>query len=216
MTNSGNPYQGIPTIGGYQYLNPFYLRQQEEERRKRELEAYNNQANIWKRLLKAGANFCGNEINEDELNERFSIEHRQKVQEEMSHFELLGQLQEQAMREQLYYEQKAKERIEEIKQANEEINSKGYTLYSWLIGPETDKYIETIKQRNSKQDVAKLYDPNGYSKLLGIHNNSYQALNQNVTIDDMEIGLPPQLRSSEAARRRQKFMEAILSTDKGW
>lgn len=232
--NNGTSYSSyggsVPTIGsigamGYntqynyynQYMNPFYIRQQEEARRRMLQEKQQNQIDIWKKLTKIRNDVYGYDYNEEEVINGFKESINQYKQDRYnesvmeSHRNIILKCKEQFDLAQQRQEQIEREREERLNaQYNTESSKK--TLYQWLHEDAQQRYMEAQYDKliYEKHNVSNVYDSNGYKELLGIHNSSFASLNPNVTIDDMEISisLPERLRR-ERDIRRQQFAEAI-------
>lgn len=229
-----SPYQNAPTIGsiggyGYQqypqyqtgyynqYFNPYYLRQQQEAQRRLEIQEANNQADIWSRLINCRNSFFGyEESKEDIINQ---IRDRAVIQQQMDSDEQFMNSIHQISQATQQKKAEAKamqdniERQREVMQEQEPQEVK--SLYQWLKEDGSRRYRESQYAEMYKQqrNVSKLYDSSAYNNLLSTHDSvfsSYNALNRNVNIDDMEIqvNLPEHLRR-ERDIRRQRFAESL-------
>lgn len=221
---NGTSYQSVPTIGsiggygyppnGYynQYFNPYYLRQQQELERKRQLEEAKNQANIWVMLTQCRNELFGyDQTDEDIMDQIKSIsavetqinsdeEFMQKVRE-ISQRADQARIQEQIMNENIKRQQQV--------MAEQPIENK--SLYRWLHEDAQERYMEHLySSMNSQNSTAELYDSNAYNNLLNTHDSVFNSLKRDVTIDDMEIQVSlPQKLKLERDIRRQKFAESI-------
>lgn len=222
---NGTSYQSMPTIGsiggygypsnGYynQYFNPYYLRQQQELERKRQLEEARTQANIWVRLAQCRNEAFGyNQTAEEIMDQISSIsateqqmnsdeEFMQKIHE-ISQRAYQSQLQEQAMRENIKRQQEV--------MASQPIENK--SLYRWLHEDAQERYMECLYTEMNRQqnNTSKLYDSGAYNNLLNTHDSVFNSLKKDVTIDDMEIQVSlPQRLKMERDLRRQKFAESL-------
>lgn len=213
----------IPTIGGGNYYNPFYAQQQFEARQKQQRELFEEQVKLWKMMSTAYYHYNGMEVPKEVkegLDRRFDINRYRNQRKDDGFFDELANIYQQAQQQEANYQQMMQRREEEFTKA---YNSKGeyddMTAYEWLSGPMTDRHIWAIEQESIQQqrkNVANLYDPNSYNRLLGIHESSFKSLNPSVNIDDMEIGLPEGLRNADRMKRRQAFLDSIMKTDKRW
>lgn len=219
------PYNGtIPTIGGgYNYYNPFYIQQQMRLQQQQQMQLFNQQVDLWRRMSTSYFNYLGKEVPEEYqkcLDRRFDIERYREQKKEDDFFNELANISYQIKQEELLQQQRLQQREEMIKKASEEKSEyDGMTAYEWLAGPMTERHVWALEQKalqNQRKNVANLYDPNSYNRLLGIHNSSFNSLNTNVNIDDMEIGLPPGLRNVDRMQRRQAFLDSIMKTEKAW
>ena len=216
---NGTAYQGIPTIGsigGYnnpyynQYLNPYYLRQQEEFRKKLEQQERENQAEIWKKLFRCEANAFGREtISDEEYDEYFKrlYAHQQQEAEDNRFMESINRITQQAAKN--YLDKQAREAAMTNQQNNQSQDNKSF--YEWLASDASERYLDSQYYEMAKQqkDTSVLYDSDHYHHVLGSHQSVFNALNPNVNIDDMEIqvNLPERIRTEREKRRRQFIME---------
>lgn len=229
--NNGTVYQSVPTIGniggysyspyqyaGYynQYFNPYYIRQQQEAQKRMAAQQAKEQMDIWASLMTASNNCLGyEEVPKEEMiqqmQERVLLHHQmEQDQEFVNHVNKISlasyqhEIEVQSMRE----ETKKKQQELEQARANEEPKS----FMQWLHEDAQERYMESQYELMYKQqrNTANLYNSNSYNQLLGTHDSVFNSLNQNVTIDDMEIqvSLPERLRQ-ERDIRRQKFAESI-------
>jgi len=85
----------------------------------------------------------------------------------------------------------------------------------------SEQYVQMLqdKEKDRQRDISKLYNNNDYHKLLNMNNKSGSYfnsifnggnMNNNVSIDDMEVSLPNHI-SNEYQSRRKQFLDAILS-----
>lgn len=230
--NNGTVYQNVPTIGnigGYQYplyqnagyynqyFNPYYIRQQQEAQRKMAIQQAQNQMNIWSKLIGASNQALGysSTSEEDILNqmkERAMFEQQMRQDQELvNHVNKISlaiqqrEVELQTMRE----NQRMKQEELEKSQANEEQKS----FMQWLHEDAQQRYMESQYDLLYKQqrNTTNLYNSNSYNQLLGTHNSVFNSLNQNVTIDDMEVQVNlPQRLKEERDIRRQKFAESLM------
>lgn len=227
---SGTAYQSVPTIGniggqynpyyGYnngmyynQYYNPFYIRQQQEMQRQMELQRQQENMKMWARLIKCRNNWYGDEMSDSQINDlltqtnQISYTYIQDEQFVNNCHDIITKAQQNFAKEQAE-EQKRLEYYK--KMAETPIESK--PLSQWLAEDAHDRFMQAqyATIRKQTRNTSKLYDTNGYHQLLNAHSNSYAALNQNVTIDDMEIQVNlPQRIKNERDLRRQRFAQAL-------
>lgn len=221
--NNGTAFNAVPLIGGYNYYNPYidpryYQKQQEELEKQRKLE-FDNQVAIWKTFIRSTDCYYGIETDEDQLNERFIIKEQEGYNDFLKQQELLNIVQ-AAKNQNAYYEQLEQNRLAQLQQVNSQKDeNEPKNLLEFLRGPATQRYIESLENKNQASRVIRnLYDQSAYSRLLGVHESTssmFNSLNQNVTIDDMEVKLPQYLKTEREIKRKQ-FMESILQQPKGW
>lgn len=229
--NNGTLYQSVPTIGnigGYQYplyqntgyynqyFNPYYIRQQQEAQKRLAMQEANNQMHVWSKLFRASNQALGyDDTSEEEMIEQMKKRaalHQQIIsdQEFVDHVNKISlaaqqrEIELQQMRENMQKQYEEQERMR--------ANEKPKSFMQWLHEDAQERYMESqyelmYTQQRSTQN---LYNSNSYNQLLGTHNSVFNSLNQNVTIDDMEIqvNLPERLRQ-ERDIRRQRFAESL-------
>lgn len=225
-TYGGTSYNGVPTIGdiggygynnGYynQYYNPWYARQQQEAQRQMQLQQQQTQINVWKRLIKCRDNAYGYHNTLDEIESQIldSIKEYQKMAADerfVNETHLIAQkCFESQMQEQVIQENIEKEKqIQQTTESQEEPKS----LYQWLHEDGQERYMQSqyAEMVHQRRNVSNIYDSNGYRELLGVHDSVFNSLNQEITIDDMEIqvALPEHLKH-ERDIRRQQFAAAL-------
>lgn len=222
MMNNGMSYQGVPTIGniggygypyqnGYynQYYNPYYIRQQQEAQRRMEIEQSRIQQDIWARLIQCRNNALGYEqVSQgeiiDSINQRVALQHQMYA--DAQYMNKIHEISAKAQ-QQLQIDSQPVQQVQTQQQQEEK------SLYRWLHedGQERLDSALNTEVRKSQRNVSNLYDSNSYQQLLSIHNNTYNSLNPNVSIDDMEIQVNlPQRLKMERDERRQRFAEALM------
>ena len=88
----------------------------------------------------------------------------------------------------------------------------------------TEQYVQMLldREKEKQKDISKLYNNNDYRKLLNMNKKSSNYfnsifngnnMNNNVSIDDMEITLPNHL-ANEYQTRRKQFLDAILNNNR--
>ena len=215
----------VPLIGGgFSYYNPYmdprYIRQQQEAERERQQQEYWNNAKAFKELIKSANTFNGVETDEEWLNKQFippDPDVYQKYVDEQQHQNTLQQI---AMlsRQKIEYEKQQEEARRKEYEAAEDHNE---SLYDFLRGTGREQYIKAVERRASNAgNIKNLYDKSAYARLLQVQegnpvNSPFSALNPLVTIDDMEISLPKSLQNERELKRKQ-FMESIMAQEKGW
>ncbi|MDE6946221.1 MAG: hypothetical protein K2P14_03440 [Anaeroplasmataceae bacterium] len=222
MMNNGMSYQGVPTIGniggygypyqnGYynQYYNPYYIRQQQEAQRRMEIEQSRIQQDIWARLIQCRNNALGYEqVSQgeiiDSINQRVALQHQMYA--DAQYMNKIHEISAKAQ-QQLQIDSQPVQQVQTQQQQEEK------SLYRWLHedGQERLDSALNAEVKKSQRNVSNLYDSNSYQQLLSIHNNTYNSLNPNVSIDDMEIQVNlPQRLKMERDERRQRFAEALM------
>lgn len=223
MTNNGMSYQGVPTIGniggygypyqqnGYynQYYNPYYIRQQQEAQRRMEVEQSKIQQDIWARLIQCKNNALGYEqIDQEEIIN--SINQRVALQQQMyADAQYMDKIHEISAKAQ----QQIQIDNQPIQQVQTQQRQEEKSLYRWLHEEGQDRLNSALNAevKKSQRNMSSAYNSAGYQQLLSIHNNTYNSLNPNVSIDDMEIQVNlPQRLKMERDIRRQKFAEALM------
>lgn len=223
---NGTSYQSNPTIGiigGYGYppngyynqcFNPYYLRQQQEYERRRQVELAKNQADIWVQLVKCRNAVMGDYQTDEEIMDR--IKYVASVQQQAnSDEEFMQKLHEINMRsfQSMYSEASIQENINHQQQVMSQEHVEEKSFYQWLHEDAQDRYMESqyAELNRQQRNTANLYDSNAYNRLLGTHNSVFNSLNKNVTIDDMEIQVSlPQHLKNERDIRRQRFAASII------
>lgn len=215
-------YSGMPTIGtyygyGYNNLNPMLLREQQLAEEKRRKEEERNNLNIWKMCITSSNTFYGYDTDQEELEDYLDMSKYNDMCQKLLYFDNMFyniiQYDNQYRMQEDYNRQQYLLAVEE---SNKQPQCED-TLLEFLRGSARERYIETLESKSYEQqrDVRDLYDSNAYSRLLGVHNQSYQSLSPNINIDDMEIKLPSELRN-ERDIRRQQFINAVIQNDKRW
>lgn len=227
---NGTAYQSVPTIGsiggygypnGYyynQYFNPYYLRQQQEAQRRLEIQEANNQAAIWVELIKCRNNVFGyNESSQEimeQIKERAAIQRQMNADDEFMN--KIHEITQKSYQKQL--EEKAiEENIERQRQVmSTQTSQNPKSFYQWLHEDGQERFMQSkyAELNRQQRDTSNLYDSSAYNQLLNTHDsvyNTYNSLNSNVSIEDMEIqvSLPERIRR-ERDIRRQRFAESIM------
>ena len=214
----------VPLIGGgFGYYNPYmdprYIRQQQEAERQRQEQEYQNQISVVTALFKSANTFNGVETDMDVLNRYFMKPDTEQYQEFLQEQEYQNSLYEIAslVEQQSQYQQQIEEaRVKEMA----ELEESHETLYEFLNGSARERYLKVMESRaTAPSNIKNLYDRSAYNRLLQVQGNNpggmFNALNPLVTIDDMEISLPKSLQNERELKRKQ-FMESIMAQDRGW
>lgn len=223
-----NNYQQPPYIGNinnmgyniynnpYYYYNPEYIRQQEEQRR-RELESSQNaQIYVWNKIINARNKYYGiDEVyTEDMIREQY---HMQMInqQQMINDNQFVSNCYDITMKalSKLNAQNNIVQQQEQYQPPQPKSNK---NLLEWLNTDAQERYIEHLEAESRKSyNTSTLYNSNGYQQLVNSHNMSYNStfnsLNPNVTIDDMEIQISlPEHIKRERDIRRQKFTESLM------
>lgn len=214
----------VPLIGGglgyyNPYMDPRYIRQQQEAERQRQEQEYQNQITVATALFKSANTFNGVETDQDTLNKYFMRPDTTQYQEFLQEQEYQNSLYEIAAlaEQQKQYEQQQQEAREREMAELEESHE---TLYEFLNGSARERYLKVLESRaTAPSNIKNLYDKSAYARLLRVQESNpggmFSALNPLVTIDDMEISLPKSLQNERELKRKQ-FMESIMAQDRGW
>lgn len=223
---NGTAYNNaVPLIGGglgcyNPYMDPRYIRQQQEAELKRQQQEYQNQVDAMTSIIRSANTLNGRETDEEALSRYFArpdTEQYNQYMEEQQYLSTMDQII-VASQQQKEYERQREEAIAKEMAEREESHE---SLYEFLKGSARERYIQTLEQRGARMyQMKNLYDKSAYSRLLQVQegnsrNNMFNALNPLVTIDDMEITLPQSLQNERELKRKQ-FMESIMAQDKGW
>lgn len=222
MVNVGmSGYNGGYYNGNYNgYVNPFYLRQQQEMQLLQQREIERQQSDMLKSISRKVNNALGIEQNEEHYNQYNPVyeTQQQMSQEEQTYYRLMNiertgfagnPLLIRYINNNNAYFDSVKQRIPD------DISMYDFCEMSSEIGQE----IIDEKLRNQQRNLGKLYNSNGYNELIKMHKNTSNFFNTMIsnknqslagTLDDMSIGLSSNLQN-QISERKSRFMAAVMN-----
>lgn len=216
-----NNYQQ-PQMGGYYnsiyngYYNPYLAQRQQELYEAQQKELQMQQSNIWKMLSRGVNKALGKEVDDQYLSMYDPVTYdtkEQKIYEQFNHFEYLDRINSQGTPIRTPASIMVENNIKRYELAKERFPD-DTSLYDFLANA-GELYAEMLmdKAKHEQRQLNRLYNQNDYQQLVNLHNKtgSYynQLMNNNPSIDDMEITLPSHL-STEYQRRKQAFINSIM------
>lgn len=226
---TGYNYGYTPNFNGgyysnqYGIYNPYAIREQqrqEEERRKKEQE---NRFIIQKMVSRCANSYYGEEISDetfDDMRNKYietynkEVELANEIQEYNEMQNLVANLDPNYISSFYINRQAYQANISAKYHQRDPDDEDLFTFLEKAGGLYQDILIEESNKRS--KNLGQLYDKNGYTTLINKHSGKYDALSPNFginSIDDMEITLPPHLKTSEYAKKKQAFLNAILAKE---
>lgn len=230
--NGGNPYltamqnpynQQMMMNGGYYSgyygYDPQLIRQQIEEQQRLQQEQLRNEINLNK--LKARIYNTGNGIESDDdyLEKLFNPNTYAEINKDLNDYEEMRKLSEMS------YDPARQpapniafiNQYNQISQANRAKHPVDQSLADFL-NTAGDIYCEALINENAREmrkNIANTYDREAYNQLANMHRqSSFASLRQNVSVDDLSIGLPDHLRhNQEYQERKNQFLNFITQHD---
>lgn len=223
IMNIGN--MGYNNMGGYysnnyNYYNPYLAAKQQEIEEARMREMQRQQCDVTKLIFSKASAASGIEVTEDQL-QRFDVQYVQQTNNEQNEYNRLLNIHMQGNQNNTTITDKYVQSHNNLYEQSRKDISDDMTLFEFFEYADENQLVnKAIQQNNSKQvnDLSKLYDTNGYNKLIKMHSGSSSYFNSmfnkdynpNTSIDDMTIALPNHL-ANEHNERRKAFINSIIN-----
>ena len=213
--NSNNMYNN--------YFNPYLAIQQNQAREAQMKEQQRTESDMMKRISRAVNKASGSEISDDTLGEIYDYKEPEQYKVDPDSVEYMQSFvaslyitDNRYLPQDIQFVNRFNQMYDQAKQmCPDDISMYDYNQKM------SEQYVQMLidNNREKQRDVSKLYNSNDYNKLLNMNSKSSSYfnsifnggnMNNNVSVDDMEVTLPNHLANEYQSRRKQ-FLESILS-----
>lgn len=216
-------------VGGYynnmynNYYNPYLAIQAQQAREAQFKEEQRKQSDIMKKISRAVNKAAGSDISDEDLNKIYDYKEPERCKTDTDSVEYMQSYVYNLHVNGLNYLPQDIQYINYFNSMYDKTRQEipnDISMYEYN-NKMSEQYIQMLldKDKQKQKEISKLYNNNDYRKLLDMNSksNSYfnsifngRTMDNNVTIDDMEISLPNHI-SNEYQTRRKMFIDAILN-----